>query len=51
MISVKDFFEMLEDDRAQYLGKSDVSQISKKNKNFPLGKKGKLEPHKVFGDL
>ena len=50
MISSKDFFEMLGDDKAQWVGKSDVSQFSKNN--FLLVQMGNLEQHKPrFYDL
>ena len=43
MISTKDFFEMLQNGRNQQVGKSDVSQLSKKS--FLLGQMGNLKPH------
>ena len=42
MISSKDLIEMWLDDGAQQEGKSDFSQLSKKN--CPLGQMGNLEP-------
>ena len=43
MISFKDLFKMLQDDRAQWVGKIHISQLSKKNDLS--GQMGNLEPH------